>query len=107
MSYKVELAAQVVAFYETLGMSYRRAVKRALKQLAAGKGDTHPLHETLEGYHRLRVGPYRIIYRHEAPRRILCDYMEARSIIYELFEAEIIKRLTGQQQPESKDDAMF
>jgi len=104
MSYKVELAAQVVAFYETLGMNYRRAVKHALKQLAAGKGDTHPLHDALEGYHRLRVGPYRIIYRHAAPRRILCDYMEARSIVYELFEAEIIKHLTGQPESEPSDE---
>ena len=104
MSYKVELAAQVVAFYETLGMNYRRAVKHALKQLAAGKGDIHPLHDALEGYHRLRVGPYRIIYLHEAPRRILCDYMEARSIVYELFEAEIIKRLAGQLENEASDE---
>ena len=97
MKYQVELAPQVLAYYKTLGMNYRRDVKRALKQLTEGKGDTHPLHDALEGYHRLRVGPYRIIYRHAAPRRILCDYMEARSIIYELFETEIIKHLTGQQ----------
>ena len=97
MKYQVELAPQVLAYYKTLGMNYRRDVKRALKQLTEGKGDTHPLHDALEGYHRLRVGPYRIIYRHAAPRRILCDYMEARSIIYELFESEIIKHLAGQQ----------
>jgi len=78
-------------------------VKNALKQLAAGKGDTHPLHDALEGYHRLRVGPYRIIYRHEVPRRILCDYMEARSLVYELFETEIIKHLTGQPKSEPSD----
>jgi hypothetical protein len=48
----------------------------------------------------LRVGPYRIIYRHEAPRRILCDYMEARSIIYELFESEVVERLIKRQPPE-------
>ncbi len=94
MKYKVELAEQVVTFYETLGMSYRREVKRALKRLAEGKGDTHPLHDALEGYHRMRIGPYRIIYRHEAPSRILCDYMESRSIVYELFESEIIKHLS-------------
>jgi mRNA-degrading endonuclease RelE of RelBE toxin-antitoxin system len=101
MKYKVELAAQVVAFHGTLGMGYRRSVKQALRQLAAGKGDTHPLHDALEGYHRLRIGPYRIIYRHEAPRRILCDYMGARSIVYEVFEAEIIRRLAGRAEIEN------
>ncbi len=94
MKYKVELAEQVVAFYQTLGMSYRRMVKQALKQLGEGKGDVHPLHDALEGYHRLRVGPYRIIYRHEAPQRILCDYMEARGIVYELYETEILRRIS-------------
>lgn len=84
-------------------MSYQRGVKRALKTLAAGRGDTHPLHDTLEGYHRLRVGPYRIIYRHEAPRRILCDYMEERSIVYELFEAEIRSHLAGEEPDEDAD----
>jgi len=100
MKYEVELAAQVAAYYETLGMSYRRDVKRALKRLSEGKGDIRSLHDALEGYHRLRVGPYRIIYRHEAPRRILCDYMGARDMVYELFESEVIKHLTKQQSPE-------
>jgi mRNA-degrading endonuclease RelE of RelBE toxin-antitoxin system len=95
MNYKVEIAAQVREYYATLGMSYRREVKRALKRLESGRGDTHPLHDALEGYHRLRVGPYRIVYRHAAPRRILCDYIEERSIVYELFEAEMRARLAG------------
>jgi mRNA-degrading endonuclease RelE of RelBE toxin-antitoxin system len=95
MQYKVEISTQVQEFYAQLGPDYRRDVKRALRRLADGKGDIHALHEVLEGYYRLRVGPYRIIYRHEAPMRILCDFMEARSLVYELFEREIMARLKG------------
>jgi mRNA-degrading endonuclease RelE of RelBE toxin-antitoxin system len=96
-AYSVALATQVRDFYATLSPDYRRIVKRAFKGLENGQGDRRTLHERLEGYHRLRVGPYRIIYRHEEGRQIFCDFVEARSIVYELFEGELIEKMRRQK----------
>ena len=95
MEHRAELATQVREFYATLGPATRREVKRALRQLAAGNGDTHALHDELEGYHRLRVGSYRIIYRHAAGQRILCDFMEHRRLVYEVFGTRLREQLGG------------
>ena len=43
------------------------------------------LEENLEGYQRLRVGKYRILYRYGEKDEILCVFMEARPTVYQLF----------------------
>jgi mRNA-degrading endonuclease RelE of RelBE toxin-antitoxin system len=51
------------------------------------------LKEALSGYHRLRVGGYRLVYRYLPGRVIECVFAEERSLIYRLFERDFLKRL--------------
>jgi mRNA interferase RelE/StbE len=47
----------------------------------------------LAGYHRLRVGRFRIIFSYAADETIEVLFIEERSLVYEAFEAEFIRRL--------------
>lgn len=94
-AHRVDLWPQVQAFYAELGMSYRRDVKRALRELQNSRGDIKALGESLEGYHRLRVGPYRILFRYRPGKIIECVYMNRRALVYEVFEREVIDKLRG------------
>jgi mRNA-degrading endonuclease RelE of RelBE toxin-antitoxin system len=94
LSYRVKISIQVSAFYQKLAPTERRAVKRALSQLKEEKGDISALREVFQGLYRLRVGTYRIIFRYVEGRVIECLYMNARPIVYELFESELPRVLT-------------
>jgi len=66
----------------------RRRLRDALRKLAEEKGDIKALDGELEGYHRLRVGSYRIIFRYDQrknERMIRCDFAEHRGVVYEAF----------------------
>jgi mRNA interferase RelE/StbE len=95
MDYIVDIWPQVQAFYAELGMTYRRETKRALMALRREQGDIKALGDDLEGFYRLRVGPFRMIFRYRTGRVIECVYMNRRSVVYEVFEREVIDRLKG------------
>jgi len=90
---KVELALQVVEFVRRLPPDPRRRLRRALRELAKEKGDIKPLHAPLEGYCRLRVGGYRVIFSYASRGRIQCIFAEQRSIVYELLVDMLRDRL--------------
>jgi mRNA-degrading endonuclease RelE of RelBE toxin-antitoxin system len=57
--------------------------------LTRPSGDIKALDGPLSGYSRLRVGGYRVIFAERferGERRIECVFVEARGIVYELFE---------------------
>lgn len=65
MSYRVELTRQAEKYLDTLmraqpAMGVR--VVRAIDRIAENPGSGTPLHGTLKGLNKFRVGPYRIIY---------------------------------------------
>jgi len=65
-------------------------IRRALKALAAGKHrtlDIKPLRGELEGWCRLRVGDYRIIYRLAPGPTLQLDYADVRDVVYDIFRA--------------------
>lgn len=80
----VEISEQVRVFVATLHPEHRRTIKKALKDLAGGKGDITPLEEELTGFHRLRVGRYRIVFRYTADKSIRCFFIEQRRLVYDL-----------------------
>ena len=85
---KIELAEQVREFIRTCPPEPRRWLRDAVRKLAEEKGDIKALDGQLEGYHRLRVRSYRIIYRYDLrknERIIRCDSAEHRSVVYETF----------------------
>ncbi|HSI08288.1 MAG TPA: cytotoxic translational repressor of toxin-antitoxin stability system [Rariglobus sp.] len=95
MSYTVRVELQVRDYASALGMEHRRAIKRAITQLKLEQGDIKALGDDLEGFYRLRVGPFRVIFRYRTGRVIECVYMNRRSVVYEVFEREVIDRLKG------------
>jgi mRNA interferase RelE/StbE len=93
MSRALRVSMQVVDFAKRLAPEPRRAVKRALQELRAERGDIRALEGPLSGYYRLRVGRFRIIFAYASDSAIEAVFMEERSLVYEVFEAEFIKRL--------------
>jgi len=56
--------------------------------LADGKSrglDIKPLRRELEGFYRLRVGDFRIVYHLEAGDRLRLDYADIREVVYDVF----------------------
>jgi len=93
---KVELEKQVVDFVRRCAPVPRRALRQAIRALAAERGDLRALEGPLEGYYRLRVGSYRVIFRYHTYRGragIRCVFAERRSIIYEVFERMLTEEM--------------
>jgi len=95
MAYQIRVEQQVRDFIESIGMEHRREVKRALAQLQTERGDIQTLGDDLEGFSRLRAGPYRILFRYCPGKKIECVYLNRRALVYEVFEREIIEKLRG------------
>jgi len=95
---KIEIEQQVLDFVGSLAPESRRLIREALRKLAQEKGDIRALEGELEGFYRLRVGRYRVIFcyrregRHSA---ISCIYAGHRSLIYEVFAQEFHDILEG------------
>lgn len=95
MSYKLLISPQVWAHQARLGLQHRRAVKQAIRNLADERGDILALRDKLAGFHRLRIGRYRLIFRYGPNRTLQCIYLNDRSLVYEIFEAEM-RRILGE-----------
>ena len=98
MKTRVKVEAQVETFVKSLAPEPRRKLTIAINALAEDKGDLKRLEGKLEGYVRLRVAGYRIIFkeRFEKGERIIdCFFAENRSVIYELFIRLLSEGLQG------------
>jgi mRNA-degrading endonuclease RelE of RelBE toxin-antitoxin system len=85
---KIELAEQVSEFIRQSSPEVRRRIRFALRKLEDEKGDIKRLEGELEGYCRLRIHSYRVIFRydHRKNERIIrCDFAEHRGVVYETF----------------------
>ncbi len=74
MAVQIQLSTKARRAYEKLARSDRRLftrVDRALDRLAAEPDAGKALHGPLAGRRSLRVGPVRIIYRHQADRLLI------------------------------------
>lgn len=88
---KIEVEQQVLDFVGSLAPEPRRLIREALRKLEQEKGDIRALEGELEGFYRLRVGRYRIIFCYQRERRvrqIRCVYAAHRTLIYEVFAQE-------------------
>jgi mRNA interferase RelE/StbE len=93
MARVVRPSVQVVGYARRLAPVPRRAVKLALVGLRSERGDIRALEGNLAGYYRLRVGRHRIIFSYAADNAIEAIVIEERQLVYEIFEAQFIKRL--------------
>jgi mRNA-degrading endonuclease RelE of RelBE toxin-antitoxin system len=94
---RVELAPQVVDFVRRLAPEPRRLVRRALRDLSEEKGDIRALEGPLDGYCRLAVHGYRIIFAYSGRGSIQCIFAERRSIVYEVFAEALAEELAGRK----------
>ena len=86
---RIEISDQVRKFLLSCPPEPRRLLRDALQKLSGERGDIKALEDELDGYYRLRVRSYRIIFRYETSkggRRIFCPFLERRSIVYEAFQ---------------------
>jgi mRNA interferase RelE/StbE len=93
MNRTVRVSAQVVRFATQLAPEPRRALKQALRDLRAERGDIRALEGGLTGYHRLRVGRHRVVFAYAPDGAIEALFAEERSLVYEVFEAEFVRRI--------------
>jgi mRNA-degrading endonuclease RelE of RelBE toxin-antitoxin system len=93
VKYKIQVREQVKAFIDTLAPDSRKRIRLGLHGLESEHGDCMPLRERLAGYHRLRIGGHRILFRYLPGRVIECVFAESRSLVYHLFERDVLKHL--------------
>jgi mRNA-degrading endonuclease RelE of RelBE toxin-antitoxin system len=85
---KIEVSDQVLEFIRRCPPEPRQYLREGLRKLAYERGDIKPLRDDLEGYYRLRIRDYRIIFRYQASPRgriIFCPFVEGRNVVYEAF----------------------
>jgi mRNA-degrading endonuclease RelE of RelBE toxin-antitoxin system len=85
---KISASEEVQLWLQGLPPEARRRVRQSLKALATGRTrtlDLLPLRRELEGFYRLRVGDYRIVYHLEPGPGIRLDYADIRDVVYDAF----------------------
>ncbi len=88
MKTRVEWSGQVASFVNAQSPEPRHKLRLAIRALADGGVDTRALVDLMSGYQRLRLGPYRVIFREkfdEGGRVVLCIFAERRAVVYEIF----------------------
>jgi mRNA interferase RelE/StbE len=80
---KISASEQVAGWLSHLPPEPKRRVRAALRGLETWSGDVGPLHGDLEGFYRLRIGGYRIVFR-VTPRQVIrLEYADTRDVVYE------------------------
>ena len=82
---KISASDQVAGWLSGLPPEPKRRVRAALRDLGNWRGDIKALRSELEGFYRLRVGGYRIVYRMTRGEVIRLDYADTRDVVYETF----------------------
>jgi mRNA interferase RelE/StbE len=93
LSHIVRPSIQAIEYARRLAPEPRRAVKRALVELRSERGDICALEANLSGYYRVRLGRHRLIFNYSSDGAIEAIFIEERPLVYELFEAQFIRRL--------------
>lgn len=93
---RISASEQVQLWLRGLPPETKRRVRSQLKVLASDPSedlDIKALRRELEGFLRLRVGDYRIVYHLEPGRILRLDYADIRDVVYDAF-----RRLRSLQQ---------
>jgi len=93
MKTEVRWSLQVSRFVSALPPEPKRKLRAGIRALAGDVGDVRPLVDELNGYNRLRVGEFRVIFREgwERGRRVCyCLFTERRDVVYELFRKLVL-----------------
>ena len=82
---KISASDQVADWLSGLLPEPKRRARAALRGLEDWQGDIKALRGGLEGFYRLRVGGYRLVYRVMRGEVIRLDYADTRDVVYETF----------------------
>ena len=95
---RISASEQVQNWLSGLSPDVKRRVRAALRSLErSDKGrDIKALRSELDGFYRLRVGGYRIVYHIEAGQMIRLDCADLREEVYEAFMRLRALRESGQ-----------
>ena len=91
---EVRLREEVLDYLRKLPPEPRHALRLAVKDLAHERGDIRALTDDLEGFCRLRVGSYRVIFGYElfgGERMATCVFAGARRWVYEAFQSRLMQ----------------
>ncbi|MGA1193140.1 MAG: type II toxin-antitoxin system RelE family toxin [Kiritimatiellia bacterium] len=92
---RIDVSPQVAGFLRSLAPHSRHLLRSGLQELGEGRGDILELEHPLDGFYRLRVGRYRVIFRHTKVRgapAVRCEFAQRRELVYETF-ADLVTRL--------------
>jgi len=90
----VRVRDEVLDYLRKLPPEPRHALRVAIKALADERGDIRALTDDLEGFCRLRVGSYRVIFEYEmvgGKRMATCVFAGARRWVYEAFQSRLME----------------
>ena len=82
---RISASEQVAGWLRGLPPEPKRRVRTALRGLEKWRGDIKALQGELDGFYRLRVGGYRIVYRMMSGQAIQLEYADTRDVVYETF----------------------
>ncbi|MBM3883146.1 MAG: hypothetical protein FJ387_26105 [Verrucomicrobia bacterium] len=85
---RISASEPVQLWLQGLPPETRQRVRRELKALAGGRAgrlDLKPLRRELEGFYRLRIGDYRMVYHLEPGPIVRLDYADVRDVVYDVF----------------------
>ncbi len=91
---EVRVREEVMEFLRKLPPEPRHALRQAIKDLRHERGDIRGLTDDLEGFCRLRVGSYRVIFEFEmigGKRTASCVFAGARRWVYEAFQSRLME----------------
>lgn len=96
---QVEVSDQVRDFVRCQAPEPRHKLRSAIRRLALERGDIRALEGPMKGFHRLRIGAYRIVFAYAIeegrPLVIRCLFAETRDIVYGVFSERLKARLLG------------
>lgn len=101
MKTRVVVGAPVKAFLSSLAPEPRRKLRRAIKELAADRGNVKQLEGNLAPFWRLRTGNIRVVFdqKSKSGERILfCFSADYRATVYSILEQLLASGLLEQLQ---------
>jgi mRNA-degrading endonuclease RelE of RelBE toxin-antitoxin system len=90
----VRVREEVMDFLRKLPPEPRHTLRQAIKDLRYERGDIRGLTDDLEGFCRLRVGSYRVIFEYEmvgGKRTATCVFAGSRRWVYEAFQSRLME----------------
>jgi mRNA-degrading endonuclease RelE of RelBE toxin-antitoxin system len=85
---RISASEPVQLWLQGLPPGTRQRVRRELKALSLGRAerlDLKALRGELEGFYRLRIGDYRLVYHLEPGPMVRLDYADVRDVVYDVF----------------------